>query len=1016
MGDLLYLAARGKESMPLFGFTDVAGLANPYGVRSWITGFDKGAWMPDRTIAEPEGRDGGVVLASRDPIVTAGLTLRTAPPTDGDMDSWRRGWGEMLNVFAQRDLVLVFLADTAAATWEYMDLLNASVPQLLRGGIENWDLILHQSRDTGVEIQFDRQPGIRGPRLNAADNLAPNATLTRHAAGSTGPPFAYDRILGTATLVTDGPDHESESYMLEVLGATNQDAGVRATTAIGIATTDYKLWRVAFDAAFIGAIQSVKPRLEWSGGGADEVALTPIMDGAFHRYSAIFDSPAATTTVKPAALFRSVNAMRGRMYVRNLRLERVTVPPVVIRPPGLKAAAADALAMGAVQANGLQLGGAKIGNRAARTIDFDGATDYLKATGAGTAFPRPDLYGFTVTAAVNTDAIGGRQVIAALYGAATVWDFAITSTGKLELQLYQAGGAAHMTATGATTLQAGVDYEVAGTFDGTTVRVYLNGVQDATSATKTGTMTTTTEQLTVGARGTPGSYFNGRIRDVVYFARGLAAAEVASAYASRGYPFYVAQGLGAYGHWQLTDWGEPPFVVGVETVDGDPASTDGLVFAAYNPGDLPVPAEFYCYSTAAATNIVRVRLRKAGRRYRGERLLTRFMRDSRWVQAEAGTLGTDTLLVADSGLASPGSGNAALQINYATTTAYARRWRMVLPAQQPGRFRVLARFRGTLTNHHSEVYLAWSPDDVDPATVANDPVDLTFGQIGYLWADLGEIVVPDIGDASAYGLTITPTLELWARNATPGGGSGNLNVDGFALFPADELAGDTWTTLSVPQGRATRWDHTQLATIDPITGDPGFTAGADKADYLELNATNEGASTPPSAGLALAAGRHFFRFRYRQKSGGSTLRVVSQTDNSIDGGPVVTSGPRPSQDETVIAIDVAAADAGELYNAQQYHSTGGGETRVFWIEWVPQPVVTQNEKLVSLPEVPAAFYNVDIRGVLDQAGEPALRLDPGLNLVQLIVEDVAGGTDLEPQSLLVRDVLAGLDLAPRNRS
>ncbi len=71
---------------------------------------------------------------------------------------------------------------------------------------------------------------------------------------------------------------------------------------------------------------------------------------------------------------------------------------------------------------------------------------------------------------------------------------------------------------------------VAGTYDGKMLRIFVNGVQNATLAV-TGTTCANTEPLGVGAKnrtatGAVEAYFDGRIDDLRVYDRALSAAEV----------------------------------------------------------------------------------------------------------------------------------------------------------------------------------------------------------------------------------------------------------------------------------------------------------------------------------------------------------------------------------------------------------------------------------------------------------------------------------------------------------
>lgn len=87
--------------------------------------------------------------------------------------------------------------------------------------------------------------------------------------------------------------------------------------------------------------------------------------------------------------------------------------------------------------------------------------------------------------------------------------------------------------SGSTTLVAGNTYHVAFTYDGTTAKVYLNGVLDGSSA-RTGAMSSTTYDLILGRWGNSGSplYFDGRIDEAALYSTALSSTRIAAHYSA----------------------------------------------------------------------------------------------------------------------------------------------------------------------------------------------------------------------------------------------------------------------------------------------------------------------------------------------------------------------------------------------------------------------------------------------------------------------------------------------------
>jgi hypothetical protein len=84
-------------------------------------------------------------------------------------------------------------------------------------------------------------------------------------------------------------------------------------------------------------------------------------------------------------------------------------------------------------------------------------------------------------------------------------------------------------ATGSTIPQQDVWYFVVGTWDGSVVRLYVNGVLEG-SANRGGTMLTSTSNVNIGRRTSNDRFFNGKIDEVAIFNRALSAQEVEDIY------------------------------------------------------------------------------------------------------------------------------------------------------------------------------------------------------------------------------------------------------------------------------------------------------------------------------------------------------------------------------------------------------------------------------------------------------------------------------------------------------
>ena len=124
----------------------------------------------------------------------------------------------------------------------------------------------------------------------------------------------------------------------------------------------------------------------------------------------------------------------------------------------------------------------------------------------------------TIEAWIKVNAINGNYqdiVCKESYGQAGTgggYELAITNTGKVRLDLYQSHNQ-YTTAIGSTTVSTGVWHHVAGVFDGSQIRVYLNGVLDGSLSTGNGPASGTSA-LNIGKSTYTTYYFGGLIDEV----------------------------------------------------------------------------------------------------------------------------------------------------------------------------------------------------------------------------------------------------------------------------------------------------------------------------------------------------------------------------------------------------------------------------------------------------------------------------------------------------------------------
>ncbi|MFN8353059.1 MAG: LamG-like jellyroll fold domain-containing protein [Spirosomataceae bacterium] len=152
-------------------------------------------------------------------------------------------------------------------------------------------------------------------------------------------------------------------------------------------------------------------------------------------------------------------------------------------------------------------------------ITLNGSTQYLTVNNSATLNPTS---GITLSAWINGADFGGNKVIIKKRHWAPAYDFSLYG-GQLTFALNGVGSvSAAVPTTNAWHL-------VTGTYDGSTMKIYVDGSVVASSA-KSGAITSVGEPLVIGSSGGFENYFNGKLDDVRLYGRGLSASEVATLY------------------------------------------------------------------------------------------------------------------------------------------------------------------------------------------------------------------------------------------------------------------------------------------------------------------------------------------------------------------------------------------------------------------------------------------------------------------------------------------------------
>ena len=142
----------------------------------------------------------------------------------------------------------------------------------------------------------------------------------------------------------------------------------------------------------------------------------------------------------------------------------------------------------------------------------------------------------TVESWVSVPATAAVQMIVARddagAGGTSEWFMAIDASARLWVVIYNTGGTGALNVT-SSALSTGTTYHLAFTWDGTTLRLYVNGTEDGTDNTVSGTIqghdgSTVTR---IGYRGTsPNRPLTGTIDETAIYPRALDASEIAAHY------------------------------------------------------------------------------------------------------------------------------------------------------------------------------------------------------------------------------------------------------------------------------------------------------------------------------------------------------------------------------------------------------------------------------------------------------------------------------------------------------
>jgi hypothetical protein len=316
----------------------------------------------------------------------------------------------------------------------------------------------------------------------AGSALTVGAGVTVHGAGTVGSGGA---VTNNGTLASDA------GGLLVVQGATNYSAG----TLTG------------------GAWQAVgNSTLELPGAAVTTNAASVLLDGP----NALLSGDAGATN---ALAGLSANAAGGTLSLRDGALLN-TAANALSNAGAVSVGAGSTLAAPTYTqtAGATSLQGGTVGALLPpehKALFFDGLQDFVQAPNTAADRGTPQM---TIEAWVNPASLNNQ-----LQGIAGTWDD-LTGNNRSSFLWVQFGHLAfYVSHTGSdfpsvvstTTLQPGRWYHVAGTFDGTSLRLYVNGVLEATTVSP-GPVNTNGHAFMIGRvdGAGAGQYFDGQIADV----------------------------------------------------------------------------------------------------------------------------------------------------------------------------------------------------------------------------------------------------------------------------------------------------------------------------------------------------------------------------------------------------------------------------------------------------------------------------------------------------------------------
>jgi len=177
--------------------------------------------------------------------------------------------------------------------------------------------------------------------------------------------------------------------------------------------------------------------------------------------------------------------------------------------------------------HGTIYGATRVNEGFVRALRFDGVDDYVESVDLDLLPP------FTLMAWIYNEDIARIGTIIAKTGTTfidTNYWMDVRSGGSIYFGAYDTAANCRYVATAAGVIEANKWYHVAGTYDGSTFKVYVNGTERPEKLTWSGSIVQNDYKLRIGVRGLYGHWFKGLIDEVYIWRRALSASEIRAIY------------------------------------------------------------------------------------------------------------------------------------------------------------------------------------------------------------------------------------------------------------------------------------------------------------------------------------------------------------------------------------------------------------------------------------------------------------------------------------------------------